>query len=767
MDWYRDGYTADGPEKWAQGPKPKLYQSTGSEWRLTTAERKRILLEHIYGVDIDPLAVEMTKLSLLLKVLEGESDETIGKQLQLFQERALPDLGRNIQCGNSLIGPDFYAGKQASLLDMEEQYRVNAFDWKKAFAEVMTSPPAPSPLHGEGETSAPAHSPLRTSPPAPSPLHGEGETSPLAYSPLRGEGGRRSAPGEVWRQLKPLARQMRREATEAEKALWERLRNRQVANCKFRRQHAIERFIVDFYCAEKDLVIEVDGPIHEYSPEEDAIRQNYLESLGLTVIRFTNERVISNLSSVIREIEAVIASTPSQRSGEGAGGEVGFDAVIGNPPYVRQEGLGAYKAYFQEKYQVYHGMADLYAYFIERGIELLKPKGMFGFIVANKWMRANYGQPLREWLKSYQLLEITDFGDLPVFERATTYPCILILKKEAPSEAIQVTNVHTLGFSSLAEYQEKNRFSLNQDSLADGVWSLTRQDEADLLEKLYSKGIALSEFVRGKVFYGIKTGLNEAFVIDAATRQAIIDQDPHSAELIKPFLIGREVKRYQPPESQQFLILIPKGWTRERSKLKSDPWRWLQKNYPAISHHLAPFAQKAEARYDKGEFWWELRACDYYAEFEKPKIIYPNISKKPEFTFDNSGIYTNQKCFIIPTESIYLLGVLNSKVTFFLYRKLLPKLRGDFYEPSYVFFKDFPIRSIDPTNPADLECHNLMVTLVFRMLTQQKQLAAAKTPAEKTFLQRQIEATDQEIDQLVYRLYDLTEDEIRIVEGEK
>ena len=108
LDWYRDGYIADDPQKWAKGAKPRLVQVNAGDWRLTTAERKRILLDHIYGVDIDPQAVEVTKLSLLLKVLEGENEQTIGKQLSLFQERALPDLGHNIQCGNSLIGPDFY-----------------------------------------------------------------------------------------------------------------------------------------------------------------------------------------------------------------------------------------------------------------------------------------------------------------------------------------------------------------------------------------------------------------------------------------------------------------------------------------------------------------------------------------------------------------------------------------------------------------------------------------------------------------------------------
>ncbi len=137
LDWHRDQYIVDGPEKWAKGHKPCLYQGPGGDWRLTTDERKRILLNNIYGVDIDAQAVEVTKLSLLLKVLEDENAETIGKTLELFHERALPDLGNNIKCGNSLIGPDFYEGQQTSFLDEEEMYRVNVFDWKAEFKEIM------------------------------------------------------------------------------------------------------------------------------------------------------------------------------------------------------------------------------------------------------------------------------------------------------------------------------------------------------------------------------------------------------------------------------------------------------------------------------------------------------------------------------------------------------------------------------------------------------------------------------------------------------
>jgi type I restriction-modification system DNA methylase subunit len=138
LNGQRDWYSQNDPDKWAKGRNPRVYQGSGGDWRLTTAERKRILLNTIYGVDIDPQAVEVTKLSLLLKVLEGESAETIGSQLRLFHERALPDLGSNIKCGNSLIGPDFYASQQMSFLDDEERYRINAFDWQAEFPEIFT-----------------------------------------------------------------------------------------------------------------------------------------------------------------------------------------------------------------------------------------------------------------------------------------------------------------------------------------------------------------------------------------------------------------------------------------------------------------------------------------------------------------------------------------------------------------------------------------------------------------------------------------------------
>jgi len=137
LDWHRDQYVEEDPEKHARGRNPRLYRGPAGDWRLTSAERKRILINNIYGVDIDPQAVEVTKLSLLLKVLEGQSKEIVNNQLRLFHERALPDLGRNIKCGNSLIGPDFYEGRQKNLFDEEEVYRINAFDWHREFPDIF------------------------------------------------------------------------------------------------------------------------------------------------------------------------------------------------------------------------------------------------------------------------------------------------------------------------------------------------------------------------------------------------------------------------------------------------------------------------------------------------------------------------------------------------------------------------------------------------------------------------------------------------------
>lgn len=428
---------------------------------------------------------------------------------------------------------------------------------------------------------------------------------------------------------------------------------------------------------------------------------------------------------------------------------IGFDVVIGNPPYIRQEEFSDSKPFLASKYEVYHSMADLYSYFIERGIEILKTKGNFSIIVANKWMRANYGKALRNFLKDVGLQSVIDFGDLPVFEEATTYPCIISVLKDVKDDSLTSVNVDSLNFNSLAIYCKENAFNISFDSLGQEGWALVNHKVSSLLTKIRNVGTSLGEYTEGKIFYGIKTGLNEAFVIDEDTKNRLIAEDAKSAEVIKPFLAGKDIKRYGKLETDKYLILFPCGWTKKQINGTMDAWSWLKFTYSAIANHLIQYETAATKRCDKGDYWWELRACDYYSEFESTKIIYPNICKGPEFTYDANSLYTNQKCFIISMDDKYLLGVLNSSITTFFFKYVLPKLRGDFYEPSYVYLKELPIVR------ADLSVTQQVESLVDQILA----LKRANHDADTSGLEA-------EIDRLVYELYGLTDDEIKIVEGE-
>ncbi len=447
----------------------------------------------------------------------------------------------------------------------------------------------------------------------------------------------------------------------------------------------------------------------------------------------------------------------------------GFDAIVGNPPYVRQELFSEKKWYFQKEYKTYHGVADLYVYFFERYINLLKTGGEFGIIVANKWLRANYGEPLRKWLKKFEILEITDFGDLPVFQGATTYPCIVVVRKNESDENFSAAEIESLEFAqkSLSDVVDETKFEVNKNFLADNGWSLTDETVQNLLNKLREKGVPLGEYVDGKIYRGVLTGLNEAFVIDAETKDKLIAEDAKSAELIKPFLAGRDIKRYEKPNAEKFLILMPKGWTNKQMKSSNvkNAFDFLSKEFPAIAKHLLPFKKQAEKRYDKGEFWWELRACDYYDEFEKPKIIVPAIVKNASYAFDTNQNYSNDKTTIIQTSDLYFLGLISSKVVDFFMHSIASTKQGGYYEYKPMYLVQLPIRTIDFDNPKEKEAHDRVVKLAANMLEAKRKLAAEKTDTNKRIYQRLCDSLDAQIDETVYNLYDLNAAEIEIVEG--
>ena len=624
LDWHRDWYIeklvpvlldhpATSPEVRALLPEPasgKAARKEGvyelpvykawsgdpsklrSDWKLTAAERKRILLNNIYGVDIDTQAVEVTKLSLLLKVLEEESEENVSKQLKLTAERALPSLHRNIRCGNSLIAPDYFDYRQTHPFNMEERKRVNAFDWKAGFPHVMA-----------------------------------------------------------------------------------------------------------------------------------------------------------------------------------AGG---FDAVIGNPPYLRQESIKEQKEYFQSRYAVYQGTADLYAYFIEKGISLLRDGGIFSYIVANKWMRANYGKPLRKFLLAKQIEEVVDFGDLPVFKDATTYPCILRVSNAKPSREFCVSKVDTLDFPDLAEYVKAHRHPIDQKTLTDGGWTLGDKRTENLLKKLRDAGKPLEEYVMGGIYRGITSGFNKAFVIDNKARLRLISEDPKSAEMIRPFLVGRDVKRYSPITPDKFIIFIPWHFPLHEDPSINGASRiaesQFKQQYPVIYQHLLQFKNQlmnrntaeTEIRYE----WYALQrfGSSYYQEFEKKKIIFPEMAVTGQFTIDEMNSFSDSTTYIVSNNSNYLLGILNSKLITFIFSRISSEIQGGYYRWKHQYMGQLPIYTPDFDKLADKSRHDKMVELVTQMLSLHAYLQKAKTDQEKRLVQQEIETTDVKIDALVYELYGLTAEEIEVVE---
>lgn len=609
LNYHKDFYSEKG--KLSKGKKDNPLTPEGN---LTTAKKKEILLNNIYGVDLDFNAVEVTKLSLLLKCLEGETMASIANQMNMFNERVLPTLDNNIKSGNSLVDFDFYDGQ----LDFGNDKKIKPFNWQKAFPEVF--------VH-------------RTT--------------------------------NYQHELKDQFNKVVATANKAEDLL--------------------------------SKISKANEPIAPY-------------------------------------------------------GSDGFDCVIGNPPYVRQELLTDFKEYFQRKYKVYHGAADLYSYFFERGVALLSEGGLFGIIVANKWMRANYGEPLRKWLKEQDIKQIIDFGDLPVFESATTYPCIFISSRSKnPAPSVEVVNVKTLKFEpTLQVYVDEHTQTLSKELLDDSGWNLAGEAEHRLLKKLQNKGVPLGEYVKGKIYRGVLTGLNEAFVIDEETKKRLIKEDKKSAAIIKPFLAGRDIKRYQQPVSDKYLIFTRRGIDIDK--------------YPAIREYLNQFKTQLQPKPKdfKGKTWkgrkpgsykwFEMQdAVDYYEEFEKPKIIIPAIVKSASYTFDETGFYSNDKTSIISLNDKYLLGILNSTACDYFIKSIAATKQNGYFEYKPMYVEQLPIPTASSTQKKEIE------KLVGQILNLNTQKSQANVPGVIEQIDNQIAHADEKINKLVYQLYELTEDEIKVI----
>jgi hypothetical protein len=329
----------------------------------------------------------------------------------------------------------------------------------------------------------------------------------------------------------------------------------------------------------------------------------------------------------------------------------GFDIVVANPPYVRQELIKHLKPTLQKVYpSVYTGTADLYCFFYARAVELLRKGGMLAFISPNKWFRAKYGEKLRKHIAdTCQVYSITDFGELPVFKTAATFPMIFIGQNGKSTSISSIfTQVKSLNspYPNVLEIIKDNGQVLPLEAIKGSNWTLTDTASADCLRKMESAGIPLGKYVDGQIYYGVKTGFNKAFIIDGVKRAELIAKDPKSAEVIKPLAVGDDVRKWRIESKNRWLIVTPIGIDIKR--------------YPAVFAHLKQWQPELEKRSDKGNQWWELRACSYYEVFVRPKIIFPDIAKESRFSFDSAGTYLGNTAYMIPVYDLYLFGVLNS-----------------------------------------------------------------------------------------------------------
>lgn len=449
----------------------------------------------------------------------------------------------------------------------------------------------------------------------------------------------------------------------------------------------------------------------------------------------------------------------------------GFDISIGNPPYVRQEEIKDFKPLFKEQFDCFTGTADLYVYFYERSFQILKVGGVLSFISSNKYFRSGYGETLR-WFLTYcgKISVLLDFGDARVFA-AVAYPSIVVIQKTRHLDKGQLPdprNIHPshlpAGDNELATYTwdpeaeiadfpavfRKNHFSLTQTELKPTCWHLASPTVFRLLEKLKDGRAALGKHVRDSIYFGIKTGLNEAFIVDSPTRDRLVAQDKSSSDLLRPFLRGRDVKRWRADFAGQYLIKI------ESSENRQHPWsntpeskaeQVFAKKYPAIHAHLDCFRAALKKRDDQGRFFWELRSCVYWHAFEGTKVLYPDIYEHQSITWDETGYFAASTCYFIPTREKWLTALLNSRAVEWLYSRLCNKVRGGYMRAFTDYMRQIPVPAAPQPERAALEGQ------VARILKAKQANPAADVSAQ-----------EREIDDRVYRLYGLSKDEIKVVE---
>ncbi len=432
-----------------------------------------------------------------------------------------------------------------------------------------------------------------------------------------------------------------------------------------------------------------------------------------------------------------------------SGNFTGFDLIIGNPPYIQlQKDGGRLADLYNGRYQTLDRTGDIYCLFYEQGMNLLKQNGYLAYITSNKWMRAGYGEKLRQYLTNKNPLLLVDLG--PGVFKAAVDTNIIIIQNGRNKNELMGTKINEL--SNLTNDYIKNN-AAPMPNVNNGAWFIGGVQEYSLKEKIESIGVPLKDW-DVKIYFGIKTGFNEAFIIDSAKKEEILNNCESGEErtltelLIKPILRGRDIDRYSYKWANRWIIVIHAGWTNNNNTDKKNPEDFFNESYPSLYEYLSNYKENAKKRDDKGDYWWELRHCAYYAEFEKEKIAWQRITQQFNFNIISKNMYVlDSMVFLTGQNLYYIMGCLNSKLIDFYIKSYVHQLADTGFLLSNQYVEKIPIPKIQE------EDQQPIIDLVDKII----QAKADNPDADTSGFERQI-------DGLVCKLYSLTEDEIELVE---
>ncbi|TNE43156.1 MAG: hypothetical protein EP343_34685 [Deltaproteobacteria bacterium] len=403
------------------------------------------------------------------------------------------------------------------------------------------------------------------------------------------------------------------------------------------------------------------------------------------------------------------------------GGE-GFNVILGNPPWIRQEEFRPLKPLLAT-YSSFASTADLSVYFIELSVRILQYSGRVGLLTPNKWFRAKYGSGLREFIQMNALVSlIVDFGHAKnLFEGADTFPAAVVLElssQDTSNKTFQFVRAFDKDrkIHSLDTLVKNQSIEVPFTNLTNKSWRFDSVAVSQVIRAISDRGVKLRDYIKATPKYGLKTGFNEAFYLSANLEDSLLQEFPNYRSVIKKFIRGRDIRRWQIGWEEQWHIVIASSanieWPWSESMDEKQAEDTFAETFPFVYEHLKKFEKKLRARTDQGKFWWELRSCEYYESFSSPKIAISRISYHCEVALDTNGYFQNDSTVFLPTDDLFVLAILNSPLAWWYMTLTFPHKKDEALSMDIEYLENFPI----PNPPNELRaqivetCQQLMDT---------------------------------------------------------